>query len=150
VKVGGDDRDGARLTGGDLRLSDRERVDETEAGAADVEGSAIFTSADAGVKLGGERRIKMMGLAGGDNGIDLGDGAGGGLERYAGGLGAKGDFGFVRGSVASDWMPARLRSLPTGMPKARSTSSDGMMREPTVRPEPEMTTEGCDGVSRRR
>ena len=35
-------------------------------------------------------------------------------------------------------MPARLRSLPIGIPKARSTSSDGMTREPVLAAE-EMT-----------
>ena len=46
MEIGGDDGNGARLPGGDLRLSDRQRVDETEAGAADVERSAGFAGAD--------------------------------------------------------------------------------------------------------
>src|SRR4029077_7628709 len=47
VEGGGEDRYRACLARGDLRLSDRERVDETEAGAADVEGSTVFTGTDA-------------------------------------------------------------------------------------------------------
>src|SRR5258708_6009529 len=33
-------------------------------------------------------------------------------------------------------MPARLRSFPAGMPKARSTSSDGSKREPSTADDP--------------
>src|SRR5215469_8649332 len=38
-------------------------------------------------------------------------------------------------AYASDSMPARLRSLPMGMANARSTSSDGTVREPVRNPE---------------
>src|SRR5258706_20240 len=36
-------------------------------------------------------------------------------------------------------MPARLRNFPAGMPKARSTSSDGMTREPSTAHDPVST-----------
>src|SRR6516162_2127975 len=38
-------------------------------------------------------------------------------------------------AYASDSMPARLRSLPMGMANARSTSTDGTVREPVRNPE---------------
>ena len=67
VEVGGDDCDGARLTGGDLRLSHGERVDDAKAGAADVERAAGFAGAERGVETRGQRRVEMIGLAGGDD-----------------------------------------------------------------------------------
>src|SRR5216684_8330805 len=36
-------------------------------------------------------------------------------------------------------MPARLRNFPAGMPKARSTSSDGMTRDPSTAHDPVST-----------
>src|SRR5882724_6728130 len=38
-------------------------------------------------------------------------------------------------ACASEMIPARRRSLPVGMPKAASTSSDGMVLEPKATPE---------------
>src|SRR5580693_6774980 len=40
-------------------------------------------------------------------------------------------------------MPARRRSLPAGMPKARSTSSEGILREPRAAPELAIMAEDC-------
>src|SRR5262249_15144909 len=50
-------------------------------------------------------------------------------------------------TYASDSMPARSRNLPTGMPKARSISSDGTMREPATNDDPERKTSGSDSAS---
>src|SRR5437016_10543075 len=38
-------------------------------------------------------------------------------------------------ACASEMIPARWRSFPVGMPKAASTSSDGMVLEPNATPE---------------
>jgi hypothetical protein len=114
VQIGCDNGDGARLAGGDLGLRDRQRVYEAKTGAADVECATGFTRADARVKLGGERRIKMMRFAGGDDRVDLVRRAGGGLKSFVDGLCAEGDFGFVLGSVGERFDSGAAAELADG------------------------------------
>src|ERR1700730_16136073 len=71
VEVGGDHRDRARLTRDDQRLCNRQGVDQPQACATDIECAASFTRSNAGMQLGGERRVDMMGFAGGDHRVDF-------------------------------------------------------------------------------
>ena len=87
--------DGPSLARHYLRLRHRKRVDHAEAGSANIEGAASFARSDARMKLRGQRRIKMMRFAGGDNRIDFICAAIGRAQRIADDLSAERHFVFA-------------------------------------------------------
>ena len=71
VHVRGDYRDGACLTRNDERLCDGQRIQQAEAGAANVERTAGLTRGKSRMELSRKRRITQVGFAGGDDPIEL-------------------------------------------------------------------------------
>src|SRR6266571_5079684 len=71
VDIGGDDSNNSRLTRTDQRLRDCERIEQTEAGAANVKRGAILAREQTGMKLRGERRVIVMRFAGGNDPVEL-------------------------------------------------------------------------------
>ena len=81
MHVGSDHGDDARLAGNDQGLRDGQTIDEAETRAADIERTAGLPGSQVGMKAGSERRIDVVGLAGGHDPVDFVRGAAGGVKR---------------------------------------------------------------------
>ena len=71
VDIGGDDGDAPSLSRSDQRLCEHQCVEQTEAGATDIQGATIFTDQQSRMKLRRKRRVIVMCFAGGDDPIEL-------------------------------------------------------------------------------
>src|SRR5207253_9619741 len=100
VNIGSDDEDLLSLPCADERLRDGEAIEQTEAGAADVQGSAIFAHEQAGMKLRRERRVIVMRFAGGYNPIQLLRSTESSTQRFLRGGRGEGKFVFAWGDVS--------------------------------------------------
>src|SRR5260370_19035661 len=99
VNIGGDHEDRLGLPGADERLRDGKGIEQAEAGAADVQGAAIFAREQARMKLRRERRIIVMRFAGGDDPTQLLRSTGSRTQRFLGGGGGEGEFVLGFGGV---------------------------------------------------
>jgi len=99
VNIGSDDEDSLGLPRADERLGDGEGIEQTEAGAADVQGAAIFADEQAGMKLRRERRVVVMRFAGGNDPIQLLRSTGSSAQRFLRGSRCEGELVFAFGGV---------------------------------------------------
>src|SRR5207245_2847975 len=82
-----------------------------------------------------ERWKGVMCFAGSDDPVDRARRNTRVLQDFSRGFAANVTSDSLASACASEMIPARWRSFPVGMPKAASTSSDGMVLEPNATPE---------------
>src|SRR5580704_7924504 len=100
VNIGGDDGDDAGLPRSDEALGYGKSIEQTEAGAADIQRAAGFASEELGMKLRRQRRITAMRLARGNDPVEFLSAANNGVERLPGGKRTKRDFILVFGRIS--------------------------------------------------
>jgi hypothetical protein len=106
--------DGARLTRNDQRLGHGKGIQQTEARAAHVKGTAALASAKFCVKLRGQRGIRMVRFAGGDNPIEFVRGTPGTRKRVLRGSRAQREFGLAFGGVRQRFDAGTFAKLADG------------------------------------
>src|SRR5207245_482182 len=114
VDIGGDDSNNSRLARTDERLRDSKRVEEAEAGAADVKRAAIFAREQTGMKLCGERRVIVMRFAGGNDPVELMRAAGGRTQGVLRGRCAERQLAFPFGGVGDGFNARAFAKLAKG------------------------------------